>query len=145
LIKNLSITTIIFDLSGVVFQSQLPPFHPIEKAIEVIKKLKNKNLKIIGCTNNDKATIEMMKQFFPQIMNSFDDVITPQEAGHQKPNLGMFLYAINKNKLVPTECIFIDDIAFNTDAANQLGINTITHQDWVETEKQINTMSNIKL
>jgi epoxide hydrolase-like predicted phosphatase len=57
----------------------------------------------------------------------FDAVVISAEVGMRKPEPRIFRHAADLLGLRPAECIFIDDIAANVAAAEQLGFTGILH------------------
>lgn len=60
-----------------------------------------------------------------KIEKNFDNIFRSFEIGRRKPDKETFLHVLEKIKAKPEECVFIDDIKANTDAAEELGIKAI--------------------
>ncbi len=73
------------------------------------------------------------------LKDCFDEIIVSAEVGYVKPQNEMYEYALEKLGVEPHECIFIDDIERNVDAANNLGLRGILYKDFesfkIEIEK----------
>lgn len=52
----------------------------------------------------------------------FNHVYFSHRIGHKKPSIESYLYVLEKNNLKPHECVFIDDVAKNVSAAQNLGL-----------------------
>jgi len=132
--KNMNI---IFDLSGVLFSS-----HVGDNALEhpgavlalkpinfpFIIKLLNDCIKqghrLFVVSNWTKELYEFL-QYDPQtaaMFELFDDVILADTIGIKKPDPRIFDHLIEKHRLNPERCIFIDDKQINLKAAQQVGI-----------------------
>jgi len=61
---------------------------------------------------------------FMRFKNCFEGFYLSHEINLRKPNSDIFRYVLEKNKLLPTDTLFIDDTRENTDAAKALGIHT---------------------
>ena len=55
----------------------------------------------------------------------FDDYVLSFEAGYMKPDLRIFQIALERAKARAGECVFIDDLEENIEAAAKMGIHTI--------------------
>ncbi len=55
----------------------------------------------------------------------FDGITVSYEAGYNKPDRGIFDYAISTMGIVPAETLFLDDGQENLDAAAALGFHTL--------------------
>ena len=65
-----------------------------------------------------------VKKKFPEIL-IFDEYVLSYEVGFMKPHPQIFKEALRKARAEAEECVFIDDIEGNIEAALSLGINTI--------------------
>ncbi|RLG14599.1 MAG: hypothetical protein DRN66_01580 [Candidatus Nanohalarchaeota archaeon] len=98
-------------------------FRPIEKTHALMKKLKQK-YRIALLSNTSEWDFEHgIKQ--SGIFHLFDEITVSFRVGAMKPDKRMFLDAIEKLKLKPEECIYIDDIKEYADAAEEVGIHSI--------------------
>ena len=61
---------------------------------------------------------------FGRFKNLFEQFYLSHEIQLRKPNLEIFQFVLEQNKLNPQETLFIDDTRENTEAAKKLGINT---------------------
>jgi putative hydrolase of the HAD superfamily len=57
----------------------------------------------------------------------FDAVVISGEVGMRKPEERIFRHAIGLIGLAPAECVFIDDMAANVQAAEALGMHGVLH------------------
>ncbi len=96
--------------------------------LDFLKQLKaSKKYKLILLSNTNELHINWIKKhvsFYNEFKNCFDSFYLSQDINLRKPNQDIFEFVINKNNLVANECLFIDDVKENTDAANLLGICT---------------------
>src|SRR3989344_979313 len=61
------------------------------------------------------------------IHKHFDNIYKSFGIGHKKPNKEAFLHVLEKINAKPEECVFIDDLQINIDAANELGIKGVLY------------------
>lgn len=107
---------------------------PFER-IEMLKKLKKMGYGVymLSNINDTHATsihnyLEKTYQISEEAWRAhFDIMYYSHEMGHRKPDAGIYKFMLEDSGLVADECLFIDDLAENTAAANQFGIHTITH------------------
>ena len=74
------------------------------------------------------------------INKNFDNIYKSFEIGHKKPNKEAYLHVLEKIKAKPEECVFVDDIQKNVDAASDLGIGGILYTDLEKLKKDFGTI-----
>ncbi len=74
--------------------------------------------------SNSWGCEEYPRADFPAL---FDAVVISAEVGMRKPEEGIFLYAAQALGLEPRECVFIDDVEANIDAAVGCGMTGVLH------------------
>lgn len=106
---------------------------PLQK-LEFVSALRPKYQTFI-LSNTNQIHIDRVNEILAQNHNInslhpyFDAVYFSHEIGLRKPDADSYLYIIEKHGLTPSETLFIDDKAENTDAASKLGIKTIQLTD----------------
>ena len=65
--------------------------------------------------------------------NHFDTVVISGEVGIRKPDPAIYRLAAEKLGVTAEECVFVDDLASNLLAAQEVGMTTIHHQDTGQT------------
>lgn len=73
----------------------------------------------------------------------FDYTANSYEVGVRKPNHKIFNYALNLIGSKPKETVFVDDMAKNIEAAQELGIHTINYSDFASFERDLNNLLKI--
>jgi len=91
--------------------------------LEIMKKLK-KNYRLLLLSNTDVMRFAFIRKKFPEIM-IFDEYILSFEVGLMKPDPQIYREALKRAKAEVEECVFIDDMKENVEAASKLGINGI--------------------
>lgn len=95
-----------------------------EKLADLILKLKSSGFKTMLLSNADsKYFEEKIYKCYPQFKSLFNEIVISSDVKMIKPNKDIYLYALEKIKSKPKECLFIDDSRSNVDAAIELGIN----------------------
>lgn len=97
--------------------------------IDLIRNLRQNNYKCIVLSDVYRPDEEFVKQQWRY--DCFDDKILSAEVWLSKLDdmenhtSKIFEYALNKHKLNPIECLFIDDMIENCQSAQKIGIETI--------------------
>ena len=95
----------------------------IEETSNWAIKMKKKGYKIYLLTNFPIGFHEFKKRL--SIMNLLDGYVCSSDIHVIKPDPKIFEYLFNKYKLNPKECLFIDDLKKNTDAALKSGMGKV--------------------
>lgn len=98
------------------------------RRLDFLKTLKaSGNYKLILLSNTNELHINWIKEhipFYDDFKNCFDAFYLSHDINLRKPNNDIFEFVLNQNNINANECLFIDDIAANTNTAQQLGIHT---------------------
>ena len=109
-------------------------FYPNKKTVELMKELSNKyNVYILSNVDPDEKANILKTDFFKVARGS----VFSCDVGCMKPEADIFRIFLEKYQLKPEECLFIDDKAYNTRAAEKLGFETVTFLTYRQGEKQI--------
>lgn len=76
-------------------------------------------------------------EWFGSITKHFENIYRSFEIGYKKPNKEAFLHVLKKIGSEPEECIFVDDLKTNVDAAKELGINGIIYKNLGQLKKDL--------
>lgn len=115
---------------------------PFDYAVEMMKTLKEKGLKVYLLSNYPKDLFTMHTECgrFP-FMDFVDGKVVSGFVQLVKPDREIYEYLLDTYDLKAEECVFIDDRAENVEAAKAIGINGIWFWDyeqaWGELEKMI--------
>ncbi len=93
---------------------------PNEAIIPIVWQLKGRYRLAIG-SNTDDAHFRRGNEVQPATLE-FDDVLVSYELGVCKPDPEFFVRGLAKLGVEPEECLFIDDLEDNVEAARSLGI-----------------------
>ena len=55
----------------------------------------------------------------------FDDIVCSAEVGMAKPEPAIYVLAAERLGLEPRECVFVDDLDTNVEAARQVGMQAV--------------------
>ena len=101
-----------------------------EHRLEFIEQLAlENNYKLILLSNTNDLHLEqvienMSLARYNRFKNCFHKFYLSQEIHLSKPSPSIYKFVLTENNLDPTECLFIDDLKENTEAASKLGIHT---------------------
>jgi putative hydrolase of the HAD superfamily len=82
------------------------------------------------------------RELFPEL---FDIVVISAEVGMRKPEPRIFRHAAQLLGLEPVECIFIDDIAANVEAAEHVGFTGVLHHAADGTSERVAELLGVRL
>ena len=102
---------------------------------QFMERLKGK-FHISLLSNTDVERFGFVKNKFPEIF-IFDDYVLSYEEGFIKPYPEIYLRAIERLNVKAEECIFIDDLPLNIQAAREIGMNTVLYNPQVDLEAEL--------
>jgi putative hydrolase of the HAD superfamily len=109
----------------------LPPLHMhwrdrqhlIEPNIDLIRRLRSR-YKTSVLSNADSSLRGRLRDDHG-IMELFDDVVVSAEVGMAKPDARIYRLAAQRLGLAAEECVFVDDLAGNVEAARGAGMHGV--------------------
>lgn len=101
---------------------------PIKETMEVIKILKREGYNIYFLSNFHKNSFEIIKERY-DFLEEFNGGIVSFNENLVKPEIDIYKKLLEKYKLKEEECVFIDDMEININAAKKININTILYKD----------------
>ncbi len=81
----------------------------------------------------------------PLFAELFDEVVISAEVGMRKPEEQIFLLATSRLGLSPAECVFIDDIEANVQAAEAVGLVGLWHTESATTAARLSELLDLPL
>lgn len=110
---------------------ELPPLHQhwrdrqhlIAPNIELVRRLRPP-YKTAVLSNAEGTLVDRMKNVHG-IYDLFDEVVCSAEVGLAKPDPRIYALAARRLSLEPGECLFVDDLASNVEAARGAGMNAV--------------------
>ncbi|WP_375327191.1 HAD family hydrolase [Candidatus Tisiphia endosymbiont of Nemotelus uliginosus] len=97
---------------------------PIDGSIELLNNVYDLGMPLYSITDNVREIVSFLKQKY-NFFEKFIDIIVSAELGLLKPSKDIYLYLINKYKLIPEETVFIDDLYQNIEGAKAVGMHGI--------------------
>ena len=77
-----------------------------------------------GLVSNSWVTRRYPRELLAEL---FDGIVISGEEGFRKPDPRMYELGAQRIGAEPSACVFVDDLAFNLDAARELGMAVIHH------------------
>ena len=88
----------------------------------VLLELKKKGHRIFVLSNTSKVFYDLLEEQLSPLKELLDGFVLSCDIKAIKPDLAMFKEILDKYQLEPRNCVFLDDIEDNTNAAEKLGI-----------------------
>ncbi|MCB1174581.1 MAG: HAD family phosphatase [Leptospiraceae bacterium] len=102
-------------------------FQPIEKNLQLLQECVHRpDLQTAFLSNTNPAHIEWLRPRTP-IFDQVDHVFLSFEQGLRKPDPAFYQRLLKTMQLGAGQCVFIDDLAANCQAARKLGIRSIQY------------------
>lgn len=112
----------------------------IIESVNILKKLKSKNYKLIALTNWSFETFPVAIKRF-DFLKLFNGIVVSGKIKMLKPFKEIYNYTINKYELSPSECVFIDDRLSNVQGAINYGIKGIHFQSSMQLIKELKKLN----
>jgi putative hydrolase of the HAD superfamily len=97
--------------------------HLIAPNIDLIRRLRS-TYKTAVLSNADNTLVRTLRDAHG-IHDLFDDIVVSADVGMAKPDPRIYALSAQRIGLPPEECVFIDDLARNVDAARESGMHAI--------------------
>lgn len=94
--------------------------------LNLLQGLKGK-FRLILLSNTDPVRFSFIKKTFPEIL-FFDDYVLSFEVGLMKPDTRIYEVTLKVAASQPSDCVFIDDMEENIEAAKRLGFQSILYK-----------------
>lgn len=107
----------------------------IEETKELIQYLKNKGLRLFLLSNAPKFFADRI-DYFKEGVESLEDMVFSGPIKMAKPDKEIYMYAMEKFKTKPEECLFLDDKQENVSAARLIGMNAFVYKGKAEPVKE---------
>ena len=105
---------------------------PFQEVPEVLKSLKEKDLKVAILSNGTPALLEQLVKS-NNLENLFDDIFSIEEVGIYKPNYKVYDIPIKEYKINKNEVAFLSSNTWDVSGGGNYGYNSI----WVNRNQNI--------
>jgi epoxide hydrolase-like predicted phosphatase len=108
-----------------------------EPMFEWVRALKKEGQYKIGLLSN--IGIKWLDEFLPEEERRelFDDVVLSYQVGMIKPDQKIFELTAERLGVEPNECVMIDDLLENVEAATAVGMNAIVYDTTTQTKLEL--------
>ena len=105
--------------------------HPNEPMIECMRGLRTRGLRTALLTNNVREWEPLWRAKLPDVDEIFEVIVDSGFVGMRKPEPGIYELTLERlgDGVGPSECVFVDDIEVNCEAARELGMVAIHFRD----------------
>lgn len=110
-----------------IYFAALDPNQPM---IELMRELRDRGFRMALLTNNVREWEPLWRSMMP-VDEIFELVVDSAYVGMRKPEPGIYQLAVEwlGDGIAPADCLFIDDVEVNVEAARALGMGTVHFQD----------------
>jgi putative hydrolase of the HAD superfamily len=114
-----------FDLPG-LRDSYIGSLRPNRPMIDFIAELRGRGLRTALCTNNVREWEPLWRATLPEIDELFEVVVDSAFVGMRKPEPEIYQLTIERlGGVAAGECVFVDDLDVNCEAARRLGMAAV--------------------
>ena len=97
-----------------------------EPMVEFIEQLDEAGMPLFLLSNTSKIHVSFFTKAYP-VFSRFSGAVYSYEEHCMKPDEKIYQAAINRFSLVPEETVYIDDLADNCEAAEELGFRSVCY------------------
>jgi epoxide hydrolase-like predicted phosphatase len=107
--------------------------------IEYVRELRDRGLRTALLTNNVREWEARWRPMLPEIDEIFEVVVDSAFVGMRKPEPEIYLLTLERlgGGIEPADCVFVDDIAINCDAARELGMTPVVFETTEQAREEI--------
>ncbi len=107
--------------------------------IELVADLRGRGLRAALLTNNVREWEPRWRSMLPELDEIFELVVDSAFVGMRKPEHEIYHLTVDRlgGGLRPEDCIFVDDIALNCDAAREVGMTAVLFETTEQTRADI--------
>lgn len=107
--------------------------------IDLIREVRRDGVRTALLTNNVKEWESTWRSMMP-IDELFETVVDSAFVNCRKPDPRIYQLTLERVQLEPGQCIFIDDMEINIDAANQLGFHGVHFRETAQARAEVHAL-----
>jgi epoxide hydrolase-like predicted phosphatase len=113
--------------------------HPNEEMIELMRRLRDRGLRMALLTNNVREWEPLWRAKLPDIDEIFEVVVDSAFVGIRKPEPSIYELTLERlgGGVVAGDCLFIDDTEANCEMATELGMTAVHYRDNEQAVREI--------
>jgi len=104
--------------------------------IDLIREVRRDGIRTALLTNNVKEWESTWRSMMP-IDELFETVVDSAFVNCRKPDPRIYQLTLERVQLEPEQCIFIDDLQVNIDAANELGLRAVHFRETAQARAEV--------
>jgi epoxide hydrolase-like predicted phosphatase len=110
-----------------------------ESMIEYLHELRAGGLRMALLTNNVREWEPRWRPMLPEIDELFEVVVDSAFVGMRKPEPEIYALTVERlgGGLTASDCVFVDDMEINCDAARELGMSAVVFQRFEQARAEI--------
>ena len=122
-----------------LYFEQLRPNRPM---IDFVAELRERGLRTALCTNNVREWEPRWRSMLPELDEVFEVIVDSGFVGTRKPERRIYELTLERlgDGLRFEDCLFVDDLEHNCEAARQLGMSAVRFQDAQQAIAEINAL-----
>ena len=102
--------------------------HPNEPLIAHMRELRARGVRMGLLTNNVREWEPLWRAKLPDVEEIFEVIVDSAFVGMRKPERGIYELTLDRLGLEAADCVFLDDLQHNVDAADELGMRGILYR-----------------
>lgn len=107
--------------------------------IDLIREVRRDGLRTALLTNNVREWEPTWRSMLP-VDELFETVVDSAFVGVRKPDPEIYQLTLERVGLSPEQCIFIDDMQVNVDAANELGLHGVHFRETAQARAEVHEL-----
>ena len=111
-------------------------FTPNEEVCSLIPQLKPRHRLVLLSNTNELHAMHFRRQF-AETLAHFDDVVLSYEVGFRKPSPDIYAHCCKVGGCSPAQCLFIDDLPANIEAARACGWQGIVYHQGLDLRREL--------
>jgi putative hydrolase of the HAD superfamily len=112
---------------------------PNDALFDYYRRLRARGLRLALLTNNVREWEPLWRPKLP-IDEVFETVVDSAFVGMRKPDAGIYELTLERLGLPAQECVFVDDLAINVDAARALGMQGVHYHDTAQAIRELDAL-----
>lgn len=109
--------------------------------LDLIREVRRDGIRTALLTNNVKEWEPTWRSMLP-VDELFETVVDSAYVGLRKPDPRIYQLTLERVGLDPEQCIFIDDMEINVNAANELGLKGIHFRETAQARAEVHSLLN---
>lgn len=107
--------------------------------IDLIREVRRDGTRTALLTNNVKEWEAAWRSMLP-VDELFETVVDSAFVGCRKPDPRIYQLTLERVELEPEQCIFIDDMEINVNAANELGLHGVHFRETAQARAEVHAL-----